>query len=53
MGAPGRVFELAEAFGCSVGDMLVPPSDLEADGARVMARIVPGLSPADRLHVIA
>lgn len=48
-----RVFELAEVLGIGVGDLIVPPSNLEADQARVMARIVSDLAVADRDHVIA
>jgi transcriptional regulator with XRE-family HTH domain len=47
-----RIYELADVLGCSVGDLVVPPSDLEADQARMLARIVGGLPNDDRDHVL-
>ena len=47
-----RLFELAELFGVGIGELVVPPSDLEADQARMMARLLSGLSAPDREHVI-
>ena len=48
-----RVWELAGLFGCSIGELVVPPSDLEADQARVLTRVLDGLSTSDRNYVVA
>ena len=47
-----RLIELAEVFGCGVGDLLVPGSDLEADQARVIAHAMKGLETPDRQHLL-
>ena len=47
-----RLYSLAVILGCGVGDLVVPPSDLESDQARVMARVLADLLPGDRGHVL-
>ncbi|MGV3569870.1 MAG: helix-turn-helix domain-containing protein [Ramlibacter sp.] len=48
-----RLFDFAEALDCRVGELIAAGSDRPDDQAAVLSRALAGLSPEDRLTVLA